>query len=203
MIAAMMSVSEAIRSQRACRQFTSEPVDDAVVEELLEAACRAPSAENRQPWRFVVVLDGELRAALADLMRQLWEAAGRAHSEPRLAAGLFRDVDDGFAAGFASAPVMIVVGGDTTVTPSALLPSSVFPAVQNLLLAATEAGLGSCLTTIATIRADAVRSVVGFPAEIEPLAVIPVGHPAKPLGPPRREPAASKAHRNRYGQGWG
>ncbi len=78
-----------------------------------------------------------------------------------------------------------------------------FPAIQNLLLAATALGLGSSLTTLAT----GVRRRVGLrssscPTEVLPMAVIPLGWPARPLSPPRRLPVAEKAHRETFGTPW-
>jgi nitroreductase len=194
---------EVAARQRGCRRYTDEPVDDATVVELLAAACWAPSAENHQPWRFVVVREAATRAAFGALMKEIWDAGGRQYSERRTGPVLFRDVERGIAAGgLASAPVLIVVGGDTTVVDRTHLKSSVFPAVQNLLLAATARGLGSCLTTIATLRADELRALVGFPLKIDPLAMVPIGYPTRSLSPPRRDPMASKAFRERYGTPW-
>jgi F420 biosynthesis protein FbiB-like protein len=192
-----------VPQQRACRQFSGEPVDDATVSAVLTAACWAPSSENRQPWRFVVVRSAAARGTLGTLMKELWEAGGRRYTEGRVSPELLRDVDIGLAGGgIAAAPVLVVVGGDSTAVDRAYLKSSVFPAVQNMLLAATAIGLGSCLTTIATMRADDVRAVVGFPPEIDPMAVVPLGYPARPLGRPRRDPVESKTSRERYGTAW-
>lgn len=201
--ASVLDLTEAMLRQRACRRYLDDPVDDAVILEMLDLACHAPSSENLQPWRFVVVRDADRRAALAELMRQLWEAGGRKYAQRTLDTSLFDDVDDGFrGGGLASAPVMIVVAGDTSVVPRPQLPASVFPAIQNLLLAATAHGLGSCLTTIATFRADDVRALVGFPETIDPLAIVPVGYPARALGRSRRAPAASKTFLDDYHQPW-
>jgi nitroreductase len=82
------------------------------------------------------------------------------------------------------------------------VPSSIFPALQNLLLAAGAVGLGSALTTIATAFADELREAVGLPPEVVPVAVVPLGVPAKPLGPSRREPFVDHTHRDRYGTPW-
>ncbi|MCB0994069.1 MAG: nitroreductase family protein [Acidimicrobiales bacterium] len=189
--------------QRACRHYTDAAVDDAIITELLRVACCAPSSQNQQPWRFVVVRDDETRAAFGELMREIWERFGRRFSEGTLEPALFREVDEGVGGGgLAKAPVHIVVGGDSSVLDRSQLASSVFPAVQNLLLAATALGLGSCLTTIATLRADDVRALVGFPPEIDPLAIVPIGYPARPLGPPRRNPVESNSSRERYGVPW-
>ena len=79
------------------------------------------------------------------------------------------------------------------------VPSSIFPALQNLLLAAGAVGLGSALTTIATAFAAELREIVGLPEALVPVAVVPLGYPAQPLGPPRREPFADHTHRDTYG----
>jgi nitroreductase len=82
------------------------------------------------------------------------------------------------------------------------MASSIFPAAQNLMLAANAKGLGTALTTLTTAFAAELREVVGLPDAITPLAVIPLGWPARPLGPPRRLPVADKTHRDRYGTPW-
>lgn len=184
----MTDFFDLVARQRAHRAFTDEPVDDATIDRLLRAATYAPSAENRQPWEFVVVRDAARRAAIGDLMADAW-AAARAYSESRLDPHVFADVDRGIAGrGIAGAPVLIVVGVDSTSAHPDTIGSSAFPAVQNLLLGATALGLGSALTTIATVQSDALRSLLGLPGAFAPVAVVPLGHPPKPLGPPRREP---------------
>jgi nitroreductase len=97
---------------------------------------------------------------------------------------------------------VIVVCTDTERGHPATVGSSVFPATQNLLLAATALGLGSALTTISVGFADELRELLALPAHVAPQAVIPLGHPAKPLGPPRREPFADHTHRDRFGNPW-
>ncbi len=196
------SFFDVVLSQRACRQFRDEPVDDELVERCLEAATHAPSAENLQPWVFVVVRDPERRARIADLTRRAWREAGRAHSEKRLPETLFRDVDRGAEEGIGSAPVIVVVGGDADVGLESTLPSSVYPAVQNLLLSAGALGLGSAMTTLATLHGDQLRQLLDLPPSVRPLAVVPIGWPGRPLGPPRRLPLAERAHRDRFGHPW-
>ena len=191
-------------AQRACRSFTDEEVGDGDLLRMLEAAVHAPSAENAQPWVFVVVREPGRRAAIADLARRLWHEGTRASAEARLDGRLLDEVDRATAAGFGGAPVLVVVAGDTRGgTPRRALPSSVLPAVQNLLLAATALGYGSALTTLATFAATELGSLLELPDGVEPLAVVPIGRPARPLGRPRRLPVATKAHRERYGQPFG
>ena len=200
--AAERSFFDVVLSQRACRRFTDEPVDDELVARCLTAATHAPSAENLQPWVFVVVRDPVLRAAVGDLTRRLWRQAGRAHSEERLPPALLRDVDLGAEGGVAAASVLVVACGDSRVGLEATLAASVFPAVQNLLLAATACGLGSAMTTLATLGAGELRDLLGLPGEVHPMAVVPLGWPAAAQGPPRRLPLSARAHRDRYGAPW-
>ena len=195
-----------VHRQRACRAFTAGPIDDDTVALVLEAATAAPSAENRQPWVFVVVRDPVKRAAIGDLMRRVWEGGARAFSEDRLASGLLVDVDRGARGGVAAAPVLIVVGADTTLAHPATVGASLFPAVQNLLLAATALGLGSVLTTLAVSSmsggSDELASLVGLPPTVTPVAVVPLGWPERRLRPARRRPLSEVTHRETYGKSW-
>ena len=188
--------------QRACRAFTDEPVDDGDIARILTAAAHAPSAENRQPWEFVVVRDERLRAQIGELTRRAWQEHGRAFSEGRLPPAMLADVDRGATGGVAAAPVNIVVCADVERGLEATVASSIFPAVQNVLLAATALGLGSALTTITTGYRAELQAVLSLPAHVWPVAVIPLGHPARPLGPPRRDPVERHTHRDRYGTHW-
>jgi nitroreductase len=115
---------------------------------------------------------------------------------------VFAKVEAGATGGIANAPVIVVVCGDTSECVEAVLESSVWPAVQNLLLAAHALGLGSALTTITTVFGDELRSLLALPDHVRPLGVVPLGRPAKPLGPPRRAPVAEKTFRDRYGTPW-
>jgi nitroreductase len=193
---------DVVHRQRACRAFGDDAVDDATVERVLEAATFAPSAENRQPWVFVVVRDAERRASIGALTRQAWEAGGRAHSESRLSPGLLADVEGGAQGGVAGAPVLVVVCGDTGLGDRRVMEASVFPAIQNLLLAATALGLGSSLTTLPLVFGQELASIVALPEHVLPMAVIPLGWPARPLSPPRRRPVAEKAYRETFGIPW-
>jgi nitroreductase len=191
-----------VRTQRAHRAFTADPVPDELVDRVLEAATYAPSAENTQPWVFIVVRDDAARARIGELNRQAWEGGGRDFSRPRLSPEVFAKVDAGATGGIANAPVLVVVCGDTSRCVEAVLESSVWPAVQNLLLAAHALGLGSALTTITTLFGDELRTLLALPDHLRPLGVVPLGRPAKQLGPPRRAPVAEKTFRDRYGTPW-
>jgi nitroreductase len=194
---------DVVHAQRACRSFRDAPVADELVAQVLDASTFAPSAENRQPWEFVVVRDPDRRARIGDLMKRAWEAHGREHSTSRLTPKVLADVEQGATGAISAAPVLVVVAADTTRGLPVTVPSSIYPAIQNLLLAATAVGLGSALTTIATVFADELRDAVDLPETVVPVAVVPLGFPARPLGAPRREPFAAHTHRDRYGQPWG
>ena len=190
---------EVVHTQRAARSFLPDDVDDATVVRILTAATHAPSAENSQPFVFVVVRDAAVRAAIGDLTARLWEGGAKALEEQRLSPAFLRDVHEGATGGVAAAPVLVVVCGDTRLTHPKALAASVFPAVQNLLLAAHALGLGSTLTTLPVMAGDEFSAPLGLPPEIVPVAVVPLGYLPTPLGPPRRQPVSEKAHLNRYG----
>jgi nitroreductase len=189
---------EVVHTQRAARSFLPDEVDDPTVERILTAATHAPSAENSQPFVFVVVRDPAVRAAIGALTARLWEGA-RALEEQRLSPAFLRDVERGATGGVAGAPVLIVVCGDTRLTYPQAMDASGFPAVQNLLLAAHALGLGSTLTTLPVLGGDELSGLLGLPPEVVPVAVIPLGRLPEALGPPRRQPLPEKAHLNRYG----
>ena len=190
---------EVVHTQRAARTFLPDDVDDATVARILTAATHAPSAENSQPFVFVVVRDQALRTAIGELTARLWQGGAGELEAGRLSPGFWRDVDRGAMGGVAAAPVLVVVCGDTRLTYPQSMGASVFPAVQNLLLAAHALGLGSTLTTLPVVADGELGALLDLPAEVVPVAVVPLGHLPAPLGPPRRRPISEKAHRDRYG----
>ena len=190
---------EVLASQRACRRFRPDPVPDDDLVRILEAATWAPSAENSQPWVFVVVRDGPTRDGLDGLARRLWYGGAREHTAARVSPPLLAAVGGAIDRGFGGAPAVVVVGADTSRVHRGAVGASIFPAVQNLLLAATALGYGSALMTLPTFDRDGMRVLLRLPDEVEPVAVVPVGRPAVPLRPPRREPVATKAHDGFFG----
>jgi nitroreductase len=190
---------EVVDTQRAARSFLPDDVDDETIARILTAATHAPSAENSQPFVFIVVRDPATRATIGELTARIWQGGARALEEDRLSPALLADVDRGAMGGIAAAPVLVVVCGDTRLTRPQAVDSSVFPAVQNLLLAAHALGLGSTLTTLPVLAGNGLAAALGLPPEVVPLAVVPLGRLPKPLGPPRRRPLSEKAHRDRYG----
>ncbi len=190
---------EVVHTQRAARSFLPTPIPDDTIARILTAATHAPSAENSQPFVFVVVKDPELRATIGDITARIWQGGAKDLEQDRLSPAFLADVDHGAMGGVAAAPVLVVVCGDTRLAFAQAMDASVFPAVQNLLLAAHALGLGSTLTTLPVLGGGDLAQLLGLPSEVIPVAVIPLGHLPKPLGPPRRSPISEKAHRDRYG----
>ena len=155
-----MPLAEAMSTQRAIRRLRSDPVDDDVVLRCIELATRAPTGSNRQGWEFVVVRDPEVKHQLARLNRQAWSVyrrlgAKRARREASM--GKIVDAVQWQADHFEEVPVVVVpcLHGRAPVFGSPVIAASyygsIFPAVQNLLLAARAVGLGATLTTLARL----------------------------------------------------
>ena len=117
--------------------------------------------------------------SIGELTARLWQGGARAAEEDRLSPAFLRDVDRGAMGGIAAAPVLVVVCGDTRLTFAPAMDASVFPAVQNLLLAAHALGLGSTLTTLPVLGGDELSTLLGLPPEVVPVAVVPLGHLAE------------------------
>ena len=153
---------------------------------------------------FVVVRDPAVRRGVDGLTKRLWASDGRPHSEQTLAPRFFADVDAFFGGGYGGAPLLIVVAGDGRHgSARSQLAASVFPATQNLLLAAAALGYGSSMTTLAAHAGDELGALVGLPAGVHPFAVVPIGRPERRLGPPRRRPVDEVAHLDTFGTPFG
>lgn len=200
-----MPVVEAMESQRALRRLRADPVDDATVLRCIELAMKAPTADNRQAWEWVVVRDPDVKHQLARLNRQAWSVSkrtGRRQPHP-LSTDRMRDAIQWQADHFEETPVIVVacLRGSRPLLPmaSARFHASIYPAVQNLLLAARALGLGATLTTLSLWSTALVRRTLGLPHWITPCAVIPLGWPESAYGPTTRRPAAEVVHVDRFG----
>jgi nitroreductase len=193
---------EVALSQRAHRELLPDPIPDDVVERLLEAAVHAPSSENRQPWEFVVVRDAAVRQAIGDVARRVWSRLPADALRAHLGERLYAAVDRWTAGGLAASPLIVVVCGDTSLVDPGSLAASIYPATQNLLLAAHALGLGSLLSTLPTLQPQELAAALALPDRLVPMAVVPIGRPARGLKAPRRTPAAAKTHRDRFGVPW-
>lgn len=195
-----------VLSQRAHHRFNpDEDVSDADLMTMLTAATHAPSALNTQPWHFIVVRSEESRRAFGAATRARWAAtSGAAREQNLVSTNLFRELDDGNGqGGLESAPAVIIVCFDASKIEAAHGPSSIYPAIQNLLLTAADLGYGSCMTTGLTGHStDIVRERLKLPDHVEPMAAVFVGRPERTLGPPRRISAEMCTHREVFGSRW-
>jgi nitroreductase len=203
-----MPLAEAMSTQRAIRRLRADPVDDDVVLRCIELATRAPTGSNRQGWEFVIVRDPEVKHQLARLNRQAWSVyrrlgAKRARREASM--GKIVDAVQWQADHFEEVPVVVVpcLHGRAPVFGSPVIAASyygsIFPAVQNLLLAARAAGLGATLTTLPVWSVTLARRTLGLPGSISPVAVVPMGRPQGGYGPTTRRPVEEVVHVDRYG----
>jgi nitroreductase len=203
-----MPLVDAMSTQRAIRRLLPDPVDDEVVLRCIELATRAPTGGNRQGWEFVVVRDPEVKHQLARLNRQAWSVyrrlgASRARRDPslqRIAEAVQWQADH-----FEEVPVVVVAclrGRSPIWAPPVLAASfygSIFPAVQNLLLAARAARLGAALVTLPVWSVTLARRTLGLPRTVTPVAVVPLGWPSGRYGPTSRRPVGEVVHLDRYG----
>jgi nitroreductase len=178
------------RSQRAIRTFTTEEVSDALVDQVLTAAIHGPSGSNTQPWHFIVIRDQAVKQAISDVYEEARADASR--NRPR-AAGEARQP-------LSAAPVLIVACVNTPASGQAGFQTgaSIYPSVQNLMLAARALGLGTVLTTLHRRRKARIHTILGIPAHIESAAIIPLGWPDREYGPNRRSPLAQFVMRDRW-----
>lgn len=191
-------VQALIRSRRSIRRYTPQPVPAETVERLLTAAVWAPSAHNRQPWRFVAVTAAETKQRLA-------RAMGARLRADRLADGDAPEAVEADAARswarITGAPVVIAVCltlADMDAYPDArrqqaeylMAVQSVAMAVQNLLLAAQAEGLGACWMCAPLFCSEAVIGALDLPAEWQAQALVTLGYPASAGKPAVRRPLA-------------
>lgn len=203
-----MELAEAMMTQRAVRRVKPDPVDDEVVKKLLGLAIRAPSGSNQQHWEWIVVRDPAVKRAL----RKQYQAAWRPYSS--LGKRVKRDDEKTLkiikattwqVEHFEEIPVLIVAclrQAWIPKTPWIYRSSrygSIYPAVQNLLLAARAEGLGASLTTLPLWNRVRARRILGLPPAVEPIALVPIGWPIGKYGPTTRRPVEEITSIDRYG----
>jgi len=202
-----MPLEEAMRTQRAIRRLKPDPVDDDLVLHLIELALKAPSGSNQQNWEFVVVKDPAVKARLGRLNRIAWSVYGGIGR--RLAAGDERSLRmiqavQWQADHFEQIPAVVVacLRGFRPWLPPVMTSGyygSIYPSVQNLLLAARAAGLGAALITLPLWSTWLARRALGLPWNVSPCAVVPLGWPKGKYGPTTRRPVGDVVHMDRYG----
>lgn len=200
---------EGITTTRAIRRYRDEPVPDDALRAMLFAATRAPSGSNRQPFRFVVLTDGpkarEAKALIAGVARGFWDAkrssdgydtgSGTNADSPK--ARMARTMQE-FVDRFEQVPVLILPCLVRYRPATSLEGASIYPACQNVLLAARALGYGGVLTEWHLGAEAELRDLLGIPEEAFIAATITIGKPVGSHGTVRRRPLGELV----YGEGW-
>jgi nitroreductase len=206
-----VELEEAMRTQRSIRRLRPDPVDDELVLRIIELALKAPTGGNRQNWEFVVVKDRAAKERLGRLNMQVWRiygGIGKLVMRNRPAMLRVIAAVDWQARHFADVPVVVVacLRGVRLPWPPVASTSyygSIYPSVQNLLLAARAEGLGAGLITLPLWSTWLARRALGLPWNVTPCAVVPIGWPKGRYGPTTRRPVGEVVHLDRYGnQPW-
>jgi len=202
-----MPLAEAMTTQRAIRRVRPDPVDDALVLRLIELALKGPTAQNEQGWEFIVVKDPEVKRRLGRQNRVMWRlyrpiAHFKARNDPKTQR--MNDAVEWGVDHFEEIPVFVVAcfHGSRFGFPPVVAAStygSIFPAIQNLLLAARAAGLGANINTMPLWSNWAARRILGLPFGVTPCVMIPLGWPIGNYGPTTRKPVGEVVSLDRYG----
>jgi nitroreductase len=224
-----IALFEAMYSARALRRFKSDPVSEQVLTKVLDAAIRAPSAGNAQSWSFVVVRDVQQRAKLGAIYRKASDIASAIYANRERPAHMsdvqyrrFMSSGSYLWDHMGEAPVLLVpCMKQPRLPPCNSLPSevqaryseeiayaerirgaSIYPAVQNIILACRAFGLATLITTN-HIRYEAeVKAVLGIPGGVDTYALMPIGYPDAKFGPLARRPVAEVTFADRWSNAW-
>jgi nitroreductase len=193
---------QVIQDRRSIRQYTDEPVSEADLEMILQAARQAPSGENAQPWRFIIVKDEATRKQLgaiagggsgrrftAEFVTQKMQERFTSLEDEAKKKAIFEKLTSGRVSAFlADAPVSIVVCGRKDVWD---LPYDTSAAIENMLLMVTALGLGACWVIAPCIDVrdeERLKDLLGVPEGVKIISIVAVGHPTRPHRPRPRLP---------------
>lgn len=195
----------ALATTRAIRKYTSETIPDDDLKQILWHAGRAPSGSNRQPFRFLVLRDRPeaiaAKALLGNAFRKGWNAKRKGtEGERGYRPSRFADSMQHYVDNFEATPVVVLVCLDRYRAPSPYEGASVYPACQNLLLAARALGYGGALTMWHLDVEDELRELLDIPGTAALSACITLGVPAGRHGPLKRKPVADVVFDGRWGQ---
>ncbi|MBI2765675.1 MAG: nitroreductase family protein [Chloroflexi bacterium] len=197
---------ETIYSTRALRRFKPDPIPDEVLFQVFDAAVRAPSGGNVQDWRFVLITEPATKAKLQEWATESWPRYQPKYAaDPSLMDALprtqrlsLRSVEH-LVHHIADVPVVVVVCGlaGKHSTPG----GSIFPAVQNLLLAARSLGLAGAVFNLA-LRRPELHELLAIPETNQIYCLLPLGYPTDKHGPLRRKAVKSVVFMDRFGEPW-
>lgn len=202
-----------IQDRRSIRDYTGEPISDHDLDLILEAARQAPSGENAQPWRFIVVRDAETRRKLGALAgggsgrrftaefvtKKMQERFASLEDEAKKRAAFEKLTSGQVSAFLADAPVNIVVCGKKDVWD---LPYDTSAAIENMLLMVTALGLGACWVIAPCIDIrdeERIKALLGIPEGFKAVSIISVGHPTRPHRPRPRLPIKDLVFQETWG----
>ena len=202
---------EGLTSTRAIRRYTDERVPAEALRAMLFAATRAPSGSNRQPYRFLVLTDGpkalEAKQLIASSAQQVWRAkrtqdgydrgsgTDAASPKARVAAAM-----EHFVEHLAEVPVLVLPCLVRYRAPNSMEGASIYPACQNLLLAARALGFGGVFTGWQHSVEEELRALLEIPDEVFMAGTITIGRPAGRQGPVRRRPLPELVFAERWGE---
>ena len=216
----MTELYDAMSTLRAVRRLRTDPIPDDVLERVLQAACWAPTGGNMQPWKVLVVTDSELKAGLQEVYRPEWQryAAGymkRFEGRPEELIATqqrIKDAGDYLADHLHEAPAILLFAANPAAMAitdakldriSMIGGGSVYPAVQNAMLACVAEGLGCTLTTLHCLREPEVKDLLDIPDSWATVALIPIGYPVgKGHGPITRKGTDVMAASNTFTEPW-
>jgi nitroreductase len=214
---------EAMYSARAMRWLKPDPVPRRLIARIIEAATQAPSAGNGQNWLFVVVCDAEQRHRIGAIYRKVsrwvWERYQHQVRPAHISQAQYDRMMQGglhLYEHMADAPVLLVpclrinpidlpteIPADVRLAMQQAAPwtagASIYPAVQNIILACRGLGLGTVLTTNHSIAEDEIKAVLNLPSNVRTFGLMPIGYPEKKFGPVKRRPIAEVTAMDRYG----
>ena len=196
-----------VRTTRSMRRLKPDPVPDALIRRILEAGVCAPSGGNMQRWRFLVVKDPAVKQAVGAYYKRAWDdvvAPRYRAGEPAPGTSRERflrmlDAAEHLAAHIHEAPVWIVPCLEGA-APTRTSGASIYPAVQNILLAARALGLGATLTTLYLTFEQEAEAALGLPADVHSYALLPIGFPVGRFGPVRRVALDDVVFEDRWGR---
>ena len=206
-----LDMLEGMSSTRSIRRFRPDPVPDELLRTVLEAATWAPSGSNSQSWRLLVVRDPEKRRQIGEIYRKgFFDFYPRERLESETDPSRQRMMTGAvyLAETLGTEPPVLVMFCQNRPDPASGSPSSrspwtrgssIYLAVQNLLLAARATGLGGCLTTVHLLYEAEAKAVLGIPEDVDTFALVPLGYPRDRFGPLRRKPVEEVSFLDTWG----
>ena len=200
---------EIMQTTRAMRRLKPDPVPDELIRKILQAGVCAPNGGNTQRWRFLVIKDTKIKQQVQVFYKRAFdEVIGPRYLTSSPPPGVTKErylrqhaAVEHLTNHFHEAPVWIVACLDEgTVPPTRWSGASIYPAVQNMLLAARALGLGATLTTRHLLYEKETEAALGLPPGVHSYAILPIGYPVGKFGPVGRGALADIVYAERWGQ---